>query len=343
MKVLIFTDNHFCENSSIIRSIGSKYSVRLENQLNTLNWIERTALDSNCGAVICAGDFFDKPTLTDSELTAIKDIKWSILPHYFLVGNHESSVNGLRYNSTKALEGYNRQVISEATQLRINDTELCFLPYIIESDRKPIAEYFTPKTTKRVIISHNDIIGIQMGPVVSKTGFSIEDFEKNADLTVNGHLHNGTKVSSKVINLGNVTGQNFSEDATKYRHQIMILDLDTLQYTLLENPYAFNFYKLELKTAADIDKLSKLKTNAVASITCPDTLLSACKSTLERLTITGKIVAYRLVVVKDYACTENVASISDFHIDHISKFVECAKAHLAASNVLDAELAEICK
>lgn len=37
MRILVFTDNHFCERSSIITKYGPKYSIRLENQLESLN------------------------------------------------------------------------------------------------------------------------------------------------------------------------------------------------------------------------------------------------------------------------------------------------------------------
>ena len=41
MKILLFGDTHFCERSSIITKYGTKYSVRLENQLASLNWVEQ--------------------------------------------------------------------------------------------------------------------------------------------------------------------------------------------------------------------------------------------------------------------------------------------------------------
>lgn len=37
MRYLIYTDNHFCETSSIVQKFGSKYTVRIENQLKSLN------------------------------------------------------------------------------------------------------------------------------------------------------------------------------------------------------------------------------------------------------------------------------------------------------------------
>lgn len=37
MKILLYTDNHFCEKSSIINKYGEKYTYRLENQLKSIN------------------------------------------------------------------------------------------------------------------------------------------------------------------------------------------------------------------------------------------------------------------------------------------------------------------
>ena len=74
-----------------------------------------------------------------------------------------------------------------------------------------------------------------MGPFISKTGFTIEDIENNCDLFINGHLHNGMKITNKIINLVNLTGQNFSEDALRYEHKIMILDTHTLEYKYIIN------------------------------------------------------------------------------------------------------------
>ena len=126
MKLLIFSDNHFCERYSILTKFGTKYYIRLENQLESLNWIENLAIEKNCDLVLCAGDFFDKPQLTDQELTAIRDIKWNGLPHYFLVGNHESEENDLQFNSTKALEGPNRFVKSSPELVEFKDCEIAF-------------------------------------------------------------------------------------------------------------------------------------------------------------------------------------------------------------------------
>lgn len=322
-----------------MRGFGTRYTVRLENQITSLDWLERLAEEQNCDGVICAGDFFDKPALTDAELTALRDVKWSKIPHAFLVGNHESSVNGLRFNSAKALEGPGRSIISEPRSTIAGNCEICFLPYVVESDRKSISDYFGKKTGKRVLFSHNDIKGIQMGPIVSQTGFELNDLSANADLVINGHLHNGQKVALNVINLGNLTGQNFSEDASRYSHNVMILDTDTLRYELIENPHALNFYKFEVKTHADLIRLSKLKPNAVLSVSCKKSLLEDVQSAIA----TSNVIESRVIATQDPAEQATEVDISDLTVDHIAKFVECAKARLGKSKILEEELSEICR
>ena len=37
MKVLLFSDNHFCKVGSILNRRGDKYFERLENQIKSIN------------------------------------------------------------------------------------------------------------------------------------------------------------------------------------------------------------------------------------------------------------------------------------------------------------------
>lgn len=103
MRILIYTDNHFSQYSSIVRSRGEEYSTRLENQIQSINWVESLAKEKGCDAIVHLGDFFDKPDLSSEEITAFKDINWAAKPHYFLVGNHEMGRNDLVYNSAEIL------------------------------------------------------------------------------------------------------------------------------------------------------------------------------------------------------------------------------------------------
>lgn len=345
MKILLFTDNHFCEKSSILQGYGTRYSLRLENQIKTQDWIEQTALSEGCEMEICLGDFFDKPDLNQFEITAAKDIRWNSLPHYFIVGNHESGLSSLECSSVKYLESGDRKIVSEVMQMKVGDCDLSFIPYVTEADRKPLAETLKQLDgcSKRVILSHNDIKGIQMGPVVSKTGYDLADIDVSCDLFINGHLHNGQKVSAKAMNLGNATGKDFGEDADRYPHRVMVLDTDSLETKMIENPVALNFYKIDLdERSCDILRLSKLKGNAVVSIKTPASLLEQVKEKID--TNKSKILASRTIVSREASDGPSDLSIDDLRSgDHLSKLVDFCRERLGQSEVLEQELSEICR
>jgi DNA repair exonuclease SbcCD nuclease subunit len=343
MKVLIYTDPHFCEKFSIITKMGDKYTTRLENQIKSINWAENLAYEKGCQYVICAGDFFDKANLTQQELTALNDIQWApMCAHYFLVGNHESEENDLHYNSTEVLQQDRRSnfIIAEPRLLEEPGFELAFLPYITEARRQPIESYFPAPKAKRLLISHNDLFGIQLGPAVSAVGFKPEDLASICTLCVNGHLHNGTQINEKVLNLGNLTGKDFGEDAFRYSHNVLLLDTDTFEYKLIPNPYAFNFYKIDINTKADLEKVKHLKDNAVLSVKCKDTLVAEFKELLASL---PNIVETRIVITREIVSGELTEDITDLTVDQYVKFAECCKEKLENTPILEAELAEILK
>ena len=293
--------------------------------------------------VICAGDFFDKPGLTPDEITALQDIEWADITHHFLVGNHESDEADLRYSSTKALEqpGFFIEDKAKFYPFIKSNFELCFLPYVVERDRKAVADYFPRQLegSKRLIISHNDLFGIQLGPCVSVEGFKPEDLEANCDLCINGHLHNAPKATNKVINLVNLTGKDFGEDASKIPHGVLIFDTDTFTYKFVENPYAFNFYKLEIH-GDDFRPLVNLKNNSVVSIKAEPGNVQAVREAVAAL---STIIESRIIITREIVDGEAAEDITDLTVDQYVKFAECCREKLENTPILEAELAEILK
>lgn len=342
MKILLFTDLHMCPRASIINKWGTKYPSRLENCITSVNWLERKAEELGCKYIINLGDFFDKPDLSSETITACNDIDWSWIMHYHLVGNHDASNSSLTFNSVNCLSTDGHVVITEPQVLMLDDCDICFLPYITECDRKPLAEYFKNLDIDRprVILSHNDISGIQLGPVMTKTGFSLEEIEANCTLFVNGHLHNGQALTPKVINLGNLTGKDFGEDAFKHNHNVAVLDTKTMSITYIENPYAYNFYKIQIDCENDICQLDGLKNNAVISVKCEQSLIEMTKQKIEAL---DNIIESRIIMTKQYSeAADNTAEL-DLTVDHLARFIECCKASIENSSLLEEELSEICK
>jgi DNA repair exonuclease SbcCD nuclease subunit len=349
MKVCVYSDNHFCRNSSIIRSNGSRFSKRLENQINSIEWVEELALSHGAESIFCLGDFFDNNVLTADEITALQSIQWNEIPKVFLAGNHE--MQNAENSSALIFNILNKaNVFLEPMSYTMGNCEICFLPYISETNRKSLVEYFGEKPTNknRVIFSHNDVAGIQMGQFISKEGFSVEEIDANCDLFINGHIHNCSWFSEKGINIGNLTGQNFSEDAFRFEHIAIILDTETLHINYYENPYAFNFYKLDYTTETSIDNInetdSKIKNNAVLTIKCKEGLFQYLKDRYIINKTSGKVSECRITLVPEIGKIEPIEKLVDLETtDHIKSFYEYCVKNFDDTDMLREELEEICK
>ena len=347
MKVCIHSDEHWCQNSSIIRSRGKKYSKRLENLIDSVNWVEQLAWDQGAECVICCGDFFDSSVLNCEEISALQEIHWAPLSHLFLTGNHETNIGSLEYSTTDLFKLCpNVAVINTPQQYHIDNTsvEFCFLPYILEKDRKSLNEYFGPRDCNRVIFSHNDIKNVQYGSFLSTEGFEVTDIESACNLYFNGHIHHCCNVTNKIINVGNLTGQNFTEDATKYSHCAIILDTETLEYKFYQNPYAFKFYKLDCSKERSFDGIQHtincLNYNAVVTMTVPEEFRSATRDLLDALKV-EHICEYRLIVHNELSFDSNVSTKIENAEDHLKQFEQYVLSEIGDTDVVRNELEKI--
>ena len=342
MKILIYTDVHFSQYSSIVRSRGEKYSTRLHNLIKSVSWAEHLADEHGCDEVFCLGDFWDRSDVNAEELTALQDVYFSDKPHIFLTGNHDANVSSLDFSTVQIFKSRNAKIITDTEKRNINDkVDFYFIPYLTEDKLKPIADIVS-KDKKSVVFSHNDLAGIQYGKFLSQNGFNIRDIINNCTLFLNGHLHNGCIIEDKIVLVGNLTGQNFNEDATQYDHYAYILTVDDNGAITLDpyiNPYAFNFYKLTIYTKEDISKLDRLKSNSVLSITCNSKLLEQVTEKLKN----SNVIEYRLISVysRGLASTEEVV---DFKVeDHLQQFIEYVQSKIPPSDILSEELVILSK
>lgn len=354
MKILLYTDVHFAQCSSIVRGRGERYSERLENCVASVDWAERLAESEGCDEVFCLGDFFDKPTLNAEELTALKDIKWAAMPHTFIVGNHESNVSSLEFSSTNSLAANGFAIADKPSWRAIGKTLIVFVPYALEGDRVDLKAFVGKATAEAgggikavAVFSHNDIEGIQYGGFMSVEGYKLSDIEGCCDLFVNGHLHNGAFLNEgkTILNLGNLTGLNFSEDASVYKHQAAILDLgdstegqwvDFLSFK--ENPFAYNFYKLEIASEKDFAKLDGLKDHSIVTARVESSLVDAFK---EKVKAAKSVEDYRLMI---YRAEDGAESASEAQIealgsvDYLGQFRKFALDRLGSSDKVKKEL-----
>lgn len=368
MNIFIYSDIHVSTNSSVLRSRGPEYSTRLEFIVKTINWAEEKIgeLSSMGDIVVNLGDTFDKAVVTDEEVTAISKIKWgkyNALPHYVLVGNHESSVRNLEYSTVNMLQLndlFQDHIITEPTTLNFDgswgtadckDVQINLLPYISvvdEKERGSLSDYFTfEKGKKQIILSHNDIAGVQMGAFNSQVGFDVNDILEHSDLYLNGHLHNSMFITpGRILNVGNLCGMNFSEDATKYKHGLWKLNTDTMELKFYENPYALNFYPnitINNETPS-LDNYS-LEENCVLKIKCERSHLNDLRKELESEKYVNKVIAHALEVYDDEIIMGEVESKESIieSIDSVQAFKDFIIDKLGSTSLVMEELGEICK
>lgn len=326
-RIFVVGDVHWSQNSSIVRGMGKRYSVRLENLIESVNWAEASAEALGADAVVYLGDFFDRPELNSMEITALREIRWAPLPHRVIVGNHDASDASLEFNSANALSAAGFDIVSEP---RCEDGIL-YLPYITESERKPLAEY--ARERPEMAFSHNDIRGIRYGAFESKTGFSVGEIAELGALFVNGHLHNHSEFAENAINLGNITGQNFSEDAKAYPHLAMLIERgpNGVSHRYFENPHALNFYKLEYPGDFPLE----MKPNAVVSAKARREDAEPLMEALSR----PEVLCYR--VSWAVGANESSAEATLDMADHIAMFREYALGQLGGDPIAESELSEV--
>lgn len=339
-KYLIYTDPHWSQYSSIVRRRGKKYSVRLHNLIDSINWIETKAKELNCDGIIECGDFFDRESLNCEEITALQDLKFTNIDHEFIVGNHESNVSDLEFSSTKFFESIGAKVYDTIQRKVINDkVDFYYIPYLTDDRLPKLKDIIVDKKKKNVVFAHLDIAGLQYGMYTSQSGMNIQDILDNCTLFLDGHLHNGQIIEKKIVLIGNLTGQNFNEDSTKYEHLAYLLAINddgTIILEGIENPYSINFYKLKIESDAELKILDNLKNNCVLSVTCSSVIKDKVQTKIDSL---NNILEYRLNIF--YDTLQSIVTgdkIITKEIDHMQQFIDLANSKFEPSPALTDEL-----
>lgn len=348
MKIGIVGDVHFCQYSSILRKRGEKYSQRLENLVKSINYVEEQFTREGCEYIVYLGDFFDRKDINDEEATALREIKWAnARNHFFLVGNHESSVASLKQSSTKVLETDYNILMDEPSKLYIDEsTSLYFIPYITQDRRKTLKEYIdeldkdNPISTNKIVFSHNDIMGLQYGRYTSQEGFELDDIKSSCNMFLNGHLHNEMTINEEPLikNLGNLSGQDFKEDANKYRHNVYILDTDSRKLVEILNKFAYNFRKILVEKKEDFSRIPFELDNQVLNISCEESLVNDLKNYINTI---PNISDYKITTFSTKTIDEDEQTQLSLSINHLEQFVKFVEDNLGTSAIIEEELGKV--
>ncbi len=241
-KALIFSDLH------IHRHKGNQ--DRLQNCIDVLKWVFDTAIEEKCKYNFFLGDLYHERSKIDvfnylKTFEIFMQYANADFETYLLIGNHDMyHKEKWDVNSVKPLTAIkNVHVIEQPTTIKFGKTQVDFLPHT----EHPIThlKQFKDKE-KHILLAHlavqgailNKIFGTKSEVIEYDNDMEIispEDFN-DWKLTFLGHYHCEQKLSPKAEYVGSPLQLNFGE-AFQKKH-IVLLDLDTLEKTYIENTFS---------------------------------------------------------------------------------------------------------
>lgn len=289
MKIGLYADPHFASTSSIIVGKSGEFSGRLTNLIESFSWMNKFFKEEGCKMIICLGDLTDRPDLTAEEITALS--RCGLENHIFLVGNHCRLDKDGKINS---LSIFNK-VYNEPQLLEVPGCRILLLPY--NSTEVELDKF---EDSVDVILSHNDIKGYDFGGGhVSDTGYTLDDILRKCKLFINGHLHNGGwLVDRRVVNLGQLSGMNFSSCGGQWEPSVGILDTDTMTLEIHENPKAYRFKKIEVPTLVKLKSYLDNLPNVgryVLQVKVPEGIAQSARKVVEQC---NKVEASRILTIQ---------------------------------------------
>ena len=147
-----------------------------------------------------------------------------------------------------------------------------------------------------------------------------------------------------MLNVGNLTGKDFGEDGFLHKHQLAVIDTDTLTVELVDNPYAIYFYKIELEEKFSPENLLK-KLSTCAEKCCLTIKVNSddVQSVRQLVDTLPKVINYRLIATNAHGETPIATDVAPTFasIDHIQTFKAYVLTQLGDAEILEKELQEL--
>lgn len=251
MKILLTGDIHVHAHRSDNR--------RIEDGLECLEWIYKTAEKEEVEYVIIAGDLFHNRFLLNSYTYAkvCRIIQKSSIHTILLLGNHDMvyednwSIHSLVAMSPACM------VVDEPKTLFFGTTQIDFLPYTPTPSK--FLGTFNPKS--EILISHLAVADAVLNAKYDVK--SVEDDSRDKEIisasafegwkkVYLGHYHYAQKVTKTVEYIGSPMQLSFGE-AEQEKH-VIILDLETGKQKYVENDISPRFHIVE--HVKQIDKIN---------------------------------------------------------------------------------------
>jgi len=259
-KSLIFSDLHLHRHR--------ENHERLQDCLNVLEWVFKTALEQKCQRIFFLGDLYHERSKIDV-LNYLRTFECFMkhanqdLEVYLLIGNHDMyHKERWDVNSVQPLTAIrNVTVIDKPTTLKFGKTNVDFLPHtehpMVELEKLKKGR---KKSELQVLLGHLAVHGAELNKLFGTKADVIVEYDNDmvpvtADIfddwkmTFLGHYHGAQHLNDKVEYVGSPLQLTFGE-AFQKKH-IIVLDMDTLEKKYIENTFSPKHYILH---AEDLDK-----------------------------------------------------------------------------------------
>lgn len=228
MKIALTADIHFCKRESLV---DNRYPFLKKS----IEWADSLPCDYHFDL----GDFFNTSHLSAEDVAVLDSVKFKNEWHC-ITGNHEQ-------DGQNSLLKYFRDlhVVYERPQLKNFGKGLwvLFIPYSKNPTSLDELLKKLPQGEQVMVCSHCDFVG--MFGTEEGEGYSLDEINADNRIKVwmNGHYHQRMILSNKVIVVGNLCGQNFTQNFDP--HGVCVYDTDENSYEFVDNPYALVFGRMD--------------------------------------------------------------------------------------------------
>lgn len=272
-------------------------------------WARDTFLQEGCQLIINDGDFLDSETIRPETNYLISHIyKNNKQKEYILLGNHEKKDAEGKYNALNILDNYpNISIINElkVIPLKDEDTVLIFQPYM-KSDWKDLCATLDKyKDKKRILFSHLGYDNVPNVNSMLKGEIDYNLLKDRVDKIFNGHIHIGLE-SDKYIQVGILTGLNFSDAYPFHKPGIIIYNTETDEVKRIENPNAILYQKCKY---TDINSIKDIERTHLR-VECPSDKIEKVTEQCEKL----NCLSYKIKVILEEKQKEVDREKVDFNL-----------------------------
>lgn len=255
-KALLFSDLHIHSHKNSVD--------RLQDCLKVLAWIFEQAKKHKVQHVLFLGDLFHERAKIDvlNYLRTFEVFMTHMLVNdpdfdmYLLIGNHDMyHRENWGVNSVKPLTAIPKvHIVEQPSTIKIGGVEIDFCPHT-ENPIKELAKLRKDRDecSLRLLLGHmavhgaklNKLYGIKSDVIVEYDNDMVTvgtDVFKGWDQVFLGHYHGAQELEENIEYIGSPLQLSFGE-AFEEKH-IVILDLDTLEKTYIENEFSPKHYIL---------------------------------------------------------------------------------------------------